>query len=67
MTRAKLREWVQKGWAHGRLTPNQNICVVWADADELDRLRRLQSVSKLGVHGHPPELTTPKEKPAPSG
>jgi DNA invertase Pin-like site-specific DNA recombinase len=66
ISREKLREWVRKGWAHGRFTSAQKICVVWADADEVERLRRLQSVSKLGVTGHPPELTTPKKRPKPA-
>ncbi len=63
MSREKLRDWVRKSWVHGRQTPTQKICVVWADADELDRLRRLQSLSKPGVHSYPPDLTTPTGKP----
>ena len=63
MSREKLREWVRKGWVHGRHSPTQRICVVWADADELERLRRLQSLSRPGVTGYACDLTTPKRKP----
>jgi hypothetical protein len=61
--REKLREWYSKGWAHGRQTPTSKLCIIWADADELTRLRRLKKNSKLGVSNHSRELTTPKKRP----
>jgi hypothetical protein len=63
MSREKLREWVRKGWVHGRHTPTHRICVVWADTDELERLRRLQSLSRPSVTGYARDLTAPKSKP----
>ncbi len=60
--REKLREWFRKGWVHGRLTPRSKLCIIWADADELKRLRRLRTHSKPGVSAHPPELITPKKR-----
>jgi len=59
----KLRDWVRKGWAHGRQTPAQCLWIIWADATEIARLRQLQACSKLGNVSYPSELTTPKNKP----
>jgi len=61
--REKLREWFAKGWVHGRQTPTSKLCIIWADADELKRLRRLRTHSKPGVSAHPSELITPKKRP----
>jgi hypothetical protein len=64
VSRQKLGDWVAKGWAHGRRTPAQGLWIVWADADEMNRLRQLKARSKRGTVGYPIELTTPKNKPA---
>jgi DNA invertase Pin-like site-specific DNA recombinase len=59
----RLRNWSSKGWVHARQTPTQGLWIAWADADDLDRLRRLAAASKHGVSRHSLELTTPKPKP----
>jgi hypothetical protein len=56
----RLRHWAHKGWMHTRQTPTQGLWIAWADADEIERLRRLTARSKHGVCGHPVDLTTPK-------
>jgi DNA invertase Pin-like site-specific DNA recombinase len=56
----RMRYWAQNGWLHARRTPTQGLWIAWADADEIERLRRLTARSKHGVCGHPAELTTPK-------
>jgi hypothetical protein len=58
----KLREWLNRGWVHGRQTPAQHLWVVWADRDELRRLRKLVARSHRGVTAQPHELTTPKNR-----
>jgi hypothetical protein len=58
----RIRDWVRKGWIHGRQTPHQKLWIVWADADELDRLRRLAAVSTHGASSYPLDLTTPNRK-----
>lgn len=58
----RLRYWAHKGWVHTRRTPTQGLWIAWADADEIERLRRLTARSKHGVCGHPTELTTPKPR-----
>jgi hypothetical protein len=59
----RMQYWARKGWLHVRQTPNQGLWIAWADADEIERLRRLTARSKHGVCGHPTELTTPKRMP----
>ena len=58
--RVKLRDWILRGWVQGRQTAVQGLWIVWADEDEVERLRRLRSCSKRGVRSYPKELTTPK-------
>lgn len=58
----RMRYWAKKGWMRFRKTPTQGLWIVWADADEVDRLRRLAARSKQGVCSHPTELTTPKPR-----
>jgi hypothetical protein len=64
--REKLREWITKGWMHARQTPSGSHWIVWADAQELDRIRRLLSISKPGMskyRAYPPELLIPRKRP----
>jgi DNA invertase Pin-like site-specific DNA recombinase len=58
----KLRDWVVQGWLHGRQTPAQGLWIVWADRDELKRLRKLKARSKRGAKYYPAALTTPKQR-----
>lgn len=60
-----VRRWIAHGWVHCRRTPQLDYYLIWADADELNRLRRLRD------HGRkypriptPPELTTPRRRPS---
>jgi DNA invertase Pin-like site-specific DNA recombinase len=60
----KLRAWTVRGWVHGRQTPIQKNWILWADDDELARLRALvaESGPGSGRTSYPPELTTPKAR-----
>ena len=58
-----LREWAVRGWVHARQTPGQKLWLLWADKDELARLRRLRDSTSHGILGYPSELTTPKPLP----
>jgi|SRR6516225_4298964 hypothetical protein len=60
--RVKLHDWVRRGWVHGRRAAVQGLWVVWADADEFGRLRRLRACSERGVRSYPKELTSPKKR-----
>jgi hypothetical protein len=59
-----LYSWLRRGWVHGRqLAGPQGRWILWADADELDRLRRLRCCNR-GWFNQPQaaELTTPKRR-----
>lgn len=58
-----LREWAAKGWVHSRRTEVAKLWIVWADKEELKRLRRLEAARHHGTLGYPPELTTPRRRP----
>jgi DNA invertase Pin-like site-specific DNA recombinase len=63
MSHTKLRDWIVRGWLHARQTPAQGLWIVWADEDEVARLRLLLSQSRRGVNAYSSELKTPKERP----
>jgi hypothetical protein len=54
--------WVRRGWVRGRkLSGAGGRWVLWADAEELERLRRLRAYRRSWPdEPYPPELTTPK-------
>jgi hypothetical protein len=64
MSHRKLRDWAVRGWVHGRRTPVQGYWILWADPDEVKRLRRLLSESRRGVNAYASELRAPKRRPA---
>ncbi len=62
---ATVRRWIDRRWVHCRRSPQHGYHLLWADADELERLGRLRE------HGRtypkipsPPALTTPKRRPS---
>jgi hypothetical protein len=65
MSHNKLRAWANRGWLHSRRTPIQKRWILWADADEVTRLRTLLAQSRRGVNAYTNELKTPKERPNP--
>jgi DNA invertase Pin-like site-specific DNA recombinase len=58
----KLRDWSVRGWVHCRKTPLQGYRVLWADADEVKRLKNLLALSRRGTQGYASKLTTPKTR-----
>ena len=58
----KLADWAHRGWLHSRKTPAQRLWVLWADKQELKRLRKLAAVSHRGIVEYPRELITPEER-----
>ena len=58
----KLRAWTIRGWVHGRQTPIQRNWILWADKDEVARLRALVAESRPGKTTYPAKLTTPKTR-----
>ena len=62
VTPGKLADWARRGWLLSRRTPAQRLWVLWADEQEVKRLRRLAVLSHRGVVEYPVELTTPKKR-----
>ncbi len=63
MSDAKLRDWSDRGWVHYRKTLVQGYRILWADADEVKRLKKLLAQSRRGMQGYTDDLTTPKPRP----
>ena len=60
---ATVRRWFHLGWVHGRRSPRHGYCILWADGEEVDRLRRLRDYGKTYPKtGYPAALTTPKAR-----
>jgi hypothetical protein len=56
----KLKAWVTRGWARAVQRPIGGRWILWADTEELARLKRLAQVMRRGVTRYPAELVTPK-------
>lgn len=61
MSPLTLHHWASRGWVRGRRLPGANgRWVLWADGNELDRLRRLRSArTRRDLRPYPSDLTTP--------
>ena len=57
-----MRGWAKHGWVNSRQTPTQRFWILWADEEELKRLKRLAERNRPGRIRYPNELTTPKQK-----
>jgi DNA invertase Pin-like site-specific DNA recombinase len=64
MSHLKLRDWANRGWVHNRKTPVQGYWILWADPDEVKRLRRLLAESRRGRNAYISDRTTPKKRSA---
>jgi DNA invertase Pin-like site-specific DNA recombinase len=61
--RKRLHVWIQRGWVHARRTPIDKHWLVWADARELRRLRKLAAAICAAPSGRPaPILTKPGKR-----
>ena len=64
MSQATLHRWVRVGWVHARKLPTPGgHWVIWADADELDRMTRIRTCARgwSDEHGFS-QLTKPKAR-----
>lgn len=58
----KIHYWVKQGWIHYRRTPSGKHLIVWADEDELQRLRKLAGKKTSWFAAKHPELVVPKKR-----
>jgi DNA invertase Pin-like site-specific DNA recombinase len=59
----KVHYWVKQGWVHSRRTPSGKHLIVWADKDEVRRLRQLARRKNSWIAARHPELVIPKSRP----
>jgi DNA invertase Pin-like site-specific DNA recombinase len=60
----RFKEWVRRGYVHARRVGSRKHLVIWADADERERLRRLRDAFRPGqTSPYPAELTRPRARP----
>lgn len=62
MSRSTLGHWARKGWIHSRRSKVQNVVIVWADAEEIRRLKKLLNAEAHGTLGYSTDLITPKKR-----
>ena len=63
MSHLKLRDWASRGWVHSRKTPVQGYWILWADKEDVQRLRQLLAESRRGINAYASDLKTPKKRP----
>jgi DNA invertase Pin-like site-specific DNA recombinase len=59
----KIHYWVKQGWIHSRRTPSGKHLIVWADKDEMRRLRKLTNQKNSWIAARYPDLVIPKRRP----
>jgi DNA invertase Pin-like site-specific DNA recombinase len=59
----KIHYWVKQRWVHSRRTPSGKHLVVWADKDEIRRLRQLAKRINSWIAARHPDLIIPKNRP----
>ena len=60
----KLADWARRGWVRARKTPAQGLWILWADRDELKRLKALSTESRRGMNTYNYGLKAPKQPKA---
>ena len=58
-----IHYWIKQGWIHSRRTPSGKYLMVWADKDEIRRLKQL-AVKHVRVRARHPNLIIPKRREA---
>jgi DNA invertase Pin-like site-specific DNA recombinase len=59
----KIHYWVKQEWVHSRRTPSGKHLIVWADKDEIRRLRQLAKRKNSWIAARHPDLVIPKARP----
>jgi DNA invertase Pin-like site-specific DNA recombinase/transposase-like protein len=60
----KIHYWIKQAWVHSRRTPSGRHLIVWADKEEVRRLRQLAKRKSSWIAARHPELVIPKSRPA---
>jgi DNA invertase Pin-like site-specific DNA recombinase len=59
-----IHYWVKQAWIHSRRTPSGKHVIVWADKDEIRRLKQITKVKRSWIRASYPNLIIPKPRPA---
>jgi DNA invertase Pin-like site-specific DNA recombinase len=59
----KIHYWVKQGWINYRRTPSGKHLIVWADAEDLRRLRKIATKKNSWMAARHPDLVIPKKRP----
>jgi DNA invertase Pin-like site-specific DNA recombinase len=59
-----IHYWVKQAWIHSRRTPSGKHLIVWADKDEIRRLKQITKVKRSWIRASHPNLIIPKPRPA---
>jgi DNA invertase Pin-like site-specific DNA recombinase len=60
----KIHYWIKQGWIHSRRTPSGKHWIVWADKDEMRRLKQIAKLKNSWLRARHPNLIIPKRRPA---
>jgi len=60
----KIHYWIKQGWIHSHRTPSGKHLILWADKDEICRLKQLAKVKDSWLGSRHPHLLIPKHRPA---
>jgi DNA invertase Pin-like site-specific DNA recombinase len=60
----KIHYWIKQGWIHSRRTPSGKHLIVWADKDEMRRLKQIAKMKNSWLRARHPNLIIPKRRPA---
>jgi len=58
----RVHYWAKQGWVHSRKTQSDKHWILWADKDELKRLKKLSKQSNSYTAKNNPDLVTPKAR-----
>jgi DNA invertase Pin-like site-specific DNA recombinase len=59
-----IHYWIKQGWIHSRRTPSGKYLMVWADKEEMRRLKQLARVKQGRIRARHPNLIIPKRRTA---
>lgn len=58
----RVHYWAKQGWVHFRKTNSNKHWIVWADKDEIKRLKKLSKTSNSYTAKNNPDLVIPKAR-----
>jgi DNA invertase Pin-like site-specific DNA recombinase len=58
-----IHYWIKQGWIHSRRTPTGKHLIVWADKEEIRRLKQMAKLKNSRLGTSHPNLIIPKRRP----